>query len=235
MKLKRILIVILAISITSSSQAQNKIEGSLEADFVSSYIWRGLHLGHVSLQPELSVGWKGLSLTAWGNVGLSGHKDDNTEINLILSYQTGGLSLGVIDYWNDEHDTRFFYFKKDGTGHALEGYVDYDFGPVSASWQTFFAGNDYQKADGKRAFSSYLEFMAPFRLVTCDWEATAGLVPWASDYYSTKGFCVTNLSLRATKVIKITDSFSLPLFAQLVANPSNQDLYFVTGLTLKAF
>ncbi len=91
MILKRFLIAILAISFTSSSQAQSKIEGSLKADFVSSYIWRGLHLGHVSLQPELSVGWKGLSLTAWGNVGLSGHKDDNTEINLIFSYQTGGF------------------------------------------------------------------------------------------------------------------------------------------------
>lgn len=54
MKLKHILIAILAISITSSSRAQNKIKGSLKADFVSSYIWRGLHLGHVSLQPELS-------------------------------------------------------------------------------------------------------------------------------------------------------------------------------------
>lgn len=235
MILKRFLIAILAISFTSSSQAQSKIEGSLKADFVSSYIWRGLHLGHVSLQPELSVGWKGLSLTAWGNVGLSGHKDDNTEINLILSYQTGGLSLGVIDYWNDEHDTRFFYFNKDGTGHAFEGYVGYDFGPVGVSWQTFFAGNDYQEADGKRTFSSYLELMAPFRLVNCDWEAAAGLVPWASDYYSTSGFCVTNLSLHVTKDIKITDSFSLPLFARIVANPASQDMYFVAGFTLNAF
>lgn len=235
MKLKHILIAILAISITSSSRAQNKIKGSLKADFVSSYIWRGLHLGHVSLQPELTIEWKGLSLTAWGNVGLSGHKDDDTEINLILSYQTGGLSLGIIDYWNDENDTRFFYFKKDGTGHAFEGYVGYDFGLVGVSWQTFFAGNDYQETDGKRAFSSYLELMAPFMLLTCDWEAAVGLVPWASDYYATNGFSVTNLSLRVTKDIKITDSFSLPLFARLVANPASQGLYFVAGFTLNAF
>ena len=235
MNTKTLLAAILAISITGSSKAQSKTEGSLKADFVSSYIWRGLQQGHVSLQPELSVGWKGLSLSAWGSVGLSGHKDDNTEINLTLSYQTGGLSLGIIDYWSDEYDTRFFYFRKDDTGHAFEGFVGYDFGPVSASWQTFFAGNDYQEANGKRTFSSYFELGVPFRLVTCDWEAAAGLVPWASDYYSTNGFSVTNLSLRATKDIKITDSFSLPLFGQLVANPASQDLYFVTGLTLKAF
>ena len=235
MRTKRLWAVILVMSVTGSLQAQNKIEGSLKADFVSSYVWRGLHLGHVSLQPELSVGWKGLSLAAWGSVGLSGHTEDHKEINLTFSYQTSGLTLGVIDYWNDEYDKRFFYFKKDGTGHAFEGYADYDFGPVSVSWQTFFAGNDYQEADGKRAWSSYFQLLAPFRLATFYWEAAVGLVPWASDYYSASGFSVTNLSLRAAKDIKITDSFSLPLFGQLVANPASQDFFFVAGFTLNAF
>jgi hypothetical protein len=59
------------------------------------------------------------------------------------------------------------------------------------------------------------------RLATFYWEAAVGLVPWASDYYSASGFSVTNLSLRAAKDIKITDSFSLPLFGQLVANPAS--------------
>lgn len=77
--------------------------------------------------------------------------------------------------------------------------------------------------------------MAPFRFITCDWEATAGLVPWASDYYSANGFSVTNLSLKATKDIRITDSFSLPLFTQIVANPASQKMYFVAGFTLNAF
>ncbi|MBP3843144.1 MAG: hypothetical protein J6E29_05835 [Prevotella sp.] len=235
MKIRLLLTSMLAVCIASSTQAQSSVEVGLKSDFVSSYIWRGLHQGHVSLQPELSVAWKGLSLMAWGSVGLSGHKDDNTEINLTLSYETGGLSFGIIDYWSDEHDSRFFYFKKESTGHAIEGYVNYDFGPVSVSWQTFFAGNDYQEADGKRAWSTYFEIVAPFRLATCEWEGAVGLVPWASDYYSTNGFSVTNLSLRATKDIKITKSFSLPLFAQLVANPSSQNFYFAAGFTLNAF
>ena len=229
------MITILTMLSMGSVQAQSDWEGSLKADFVSSYIWRGLDQGHVAVQPELSVGWKGLSLTAWGSVGLSGHTDDFREIDLTLAYETGGLSLGVVDYWTDENDKRFFYFKKDGTGHAFEGYVNYDFGPLSASWQTFFAGNDYQDGNGKRAYSSYFEVQAPFRLVTCDWEATAGLVPWASDYYSAGGFGVTNVSLKATKEVKITESFSLLLVATLIANPASQHMYFVAGFTLKAF
>lgn len=227
-------IVLASIGSLMTAAAQNRVEGHLEADVVSNYIWRGQNLGHVSFQPEMSVGWKGLSLTAWGSVGLTGH-NDASEIDLTLSYKTGGLSLGIVDYWNDEHDKRYFYYKKDGTGHSFEGFLSYDFGPVSASWQTFFAGKDYQEDSGKRAWSSYFEVEAPFRLVTCDWEATAGLVPWASGEYETNGFSVTYLSLRATKDIKITQSFSLPLFGQLIANPASQHFYFVAGFTLKAF
>lgn len=73
---------------------------------------------------------------------------------------------------------------------------------------------------------------APFRLAACDWDATAGLVPWKSDYYGVEGFNVVNLSLRATKTIPITSSFALPLYGQLIANPSSQHFYFVFGFTI---
>jgi len=228
------MIIALLSTATMGVWAQSRVEGHLKADIVSNYVWRGLEQGHVSLQPEMSVGWKGLSLTAWGSVGLTNHKDDTREIDLTLSYETGGLSFGIVDYWNDGNDTHFFYYKKDGTGHSFEGFFSYDFGPVSASWQTYFAGNDYQSSDGKRAYSSYFELSAPFRLATCDWDATVGLVPWKSGMYEVSGFSVTNLSLRATKAIKITKSFELPLFGQLIANPASRHFFFVFGLTLKA-
>jgi hypothetical protein len=238
--LKIFVIVALLSTITMGVRAQSQVECHLMADMVSNYIWRGQELGHVSLQPELSVAWKGLSLATWGSVGLTNHKDDVREIDLTLTYMTGGLSFGIVDYWDDGNDSRYFYYKQDGTGHAFEGFISYDFGPVSASWQTYFAGNDYQEDDGehqstngKRAYSSYLELSAPFRIATCDWDAKVGLVPWKSGTYEVSGFSVTNLSLRTTKVIHITKAFDLPLFGQLVANPASQHFYFVFGLTLK--
>ena len=230
MKVKIMMIVTMLLAGTTGVWAQSQVEGHLGADIVSNYIWRGQDLGHVSLQPELSVAWKGLSLTVWGSVGLS-DKDDSREVDLTLSYETGGLSFGIVDYWNDENDKHYFYYKQDGTGHSFEGFISYDFGPVSASWQTYFAGNDY-KGDGKRAYSSYFELSAPFRLATCDWDARAGLVPWKSGMYDVSGFSVTNLSLRATKAIKISKSFELPLYGQVVANPASRHFYFVFGLTL---
>ena len=172
MKVKIAMIVTMLSSGIMGVWAQDQVEAHLGADIVSDYIWRGQDFGDVSLQPELSVAWKGLSLSAWGSVGLS-DKDDAQELDLTLSYETGGLSFGIIDYWDDGDDQPYFYYKNPDTAHSFEGFVSYDFGPVGASWQTYFAGSDYQ-ADGKRAYSSYFELAAPFRLASCDWDARFG-------------------------------------------------------------
>ena len=58
-------------------------------------------------------------------------------------------------------------------------------------------------------------------------------MPYATSYYDTSGFAVTNIALKASKDIKITDTFSVPLFAQVIANPSSQKAYFVVGFTLQ--
>lgn len=218
-----------------SAAAQDEIETTMGADVVSNYVWRGQDLGSVSLQPMLGVGWRGLSLAAWGNVGLS-DPDDTKEIDLTLGYTIGGLNIGITDYWvsKDGLDPQGRYFKYDahGTNHVFEANIGYDFGFASLQWFTNFSGNDY-KDDGKRAYSSYVEASVPFKLATVDWTATAGAVPAATDYYGTTGFAVTNLSLKAAKDIKVTDAFSIPVFAQFVGNPCSQKAYLVFGLTLQ--
>ena len=60
-----------------------------------------------------------------------------------------------------------------------------------------FAGRDGYNKNSKRAYSSYVELKCPFRFATCDWEAEVGVVPYATTYYETKGFGVTNVTLRA--------------------------------------
>ncbi len=218
-----------------SAAAQDELETTMGADVVSNYVWRGQDLGSVSLQPMLGVGWRGLSFAGWGNVGLS-DPDDSKEIDLTLGYTIGGLNIGITDYWvsKDGLDPQGRYFKYDahGTNHVFEANIGYDFGFASLQWFTNFSGNDY-KDDGKRAYSSYVEATVPFKLGAVDWTATAGAVPAATDYYGTTGFAVTNLSLKAAKDIKVTDAFSIPVFAQFVGNPCSQKAYLVFGLTLQ--
>ena len=215
--------------------AQEEVETTICGDVVSSYIWRGQDLGNVSLQPTLGIGYKGLSLTAWGSVGLS-DPSDTKEFDLTLGYAIGGLNIGITDYWfNNGLDPENRYFKYDahGTNHVFEANIGYDFGLASLQWFTNFAGNDGVNKDGKRAYSSYVELTVPFKLATVDWTATAGAVPFSTDFYGTDGLAVTNLALKAAKEIKVTESFSVPVFGQVVANPCSQKAYLVIGFTLQ--
>ena len=215
--------------------AQEKIETTIKADFVNEYVWRGQKLGDVAVQPTLGIGYKGLSLTAWGSYGLS-NKDDVKEFDLTFAYSVGRLNIGITDYWFSEGldpDRRYFKYDAHGTNHVFEANVGYDFGFASLQWYTNFAGNDGTNKSGKRAYSSYFEASVPFRLVGVSWVATVGAVPYATTSYGTNGFAVTNLSLRATKDIKVTDSFSIPIFGQLTGNPCSQKAYLVFGFTLQ--
>jgi hypothetical protein len=142
----------------------------------------------------------------------------------------------VTDYWFSsglDPDARYFKYDAHGTNHLFEANVGYDFGFASLQWYTNVAGNDGTNKDGKRAYSSYFEATVPFTLFSVGWTAAAGAVPFATTSYGTTGFAVTNLTLRAAKDIKVTDSFSIPVFGQLTGNPCSQKAYLVFGFTLQ--
>jgi len=236
--MKKIVCFAMMLVASATAIAQDEIETTISADVVSSYIWRGQDLGSVSLQPTLGVGYKGLTLTAWGSTGLT-NPDDTKEFDLTLAYTIGGLNIGISDYWFNkgglDPEGRYFKYDAHGTNHVFEANIGYDFGLASIQWYTNFAGNDGVNKDGDRAYSSYAEVSVPFKLASVDWTATAGVIPWATSFYNnwTSGFAVTNLSLKATKDIKITDSFSVPVFGQIAANPCSQRAYLVFGFTLQ--
>ena len=235
--MKKIVLLAMGMVMGMTAFAQDEIETTVAADVVNQYIWRGQDLGDVSLQPTLGISYKGLSLTAWGSVGLTDPMDTK-EFDLTLAYSTGGLNIGITDYWFDaglDPQGRYFKYDAHGTNHVFEANIGYDFGVASVQWYTNFAGNDGLNKDGKRAYSSYAEVVVPFKLSAIDWTATIGAVPFATSFYNewTSGFAVTNLSLKATKDIKVTDSFSIPVFAQVAANPCTQKAYLVFGLTLQ--
>lgn len=233
-KLKRIgLVVAVMLTGITTTSAQDKVEGTIASDFVNQYYWRGQDLGDVSIQPTLGIAYKGFSLSGWGNVGLS-DKDDTKEFDLTASYAISGFHVGITDYWFNTPNDRYFEYAAHKTSHVFEGNIGYDFGPVALNWYTNFAGNDGLNKSGKRAYSSYVEATVPFEFASCNWTATVGAVPYATSFYSkANGFAVTNVAVKATKAIKITDSFSVPIFASIAANPSNQKAYLLFGFTLQ--
>ena len=233
--MKKIVLFALGLVASATAFAQDEIETTISGDVVSSYIWRGQDLGSAAVEPTLGVDYKVLSLAAWGSYGIA-NPADTKEFDLTLGYSIGGFNIGVTDYWFDaglDPDGRYFKYDAHGTNHVFEATVGYDFGFASLQWYTNFAGNDGVNKDGKRAYSSYFEANIPFQLATVNWTATAGAVPFATTSYGTTGFAVTNVALKATKDIKVTDSFAIPIFGQVVANPCSQKAYLVLGFTLQ--
>lgn len=218
-----------------AATAGDKVETTIATDFVSQYYWRGQELGDISVQPTLGIGWKGLSLTAWGSVGLSNNADTK-EFDLTVAYAVKGFHVGVTDYWFNYPREKYFAYRNNNTSHVFEGNLGYDFGFLSVNWFTNFAGNDGKNKSGHRAYSSYVELAAPFRLAKCDWTASVGAVPYATTFYAkADGFAVTSLSVKACYEVPVTEKFHVPLFAQVSANPSTGKAYLVAGFTLKAF
>ena len=218
----------------SAANAQDKVEGSVSADVVSRYVWRGQALGDAAVQPSASLSYKGLSLSAWGSYGFL-NTEDTKEFDLTLSYTVGGFNVGVTDYWFSYYgaDNKYFEYRAHDTSHVWEANVGYDFGPLAIQWYTNFAGADGINKSGKRAYSSYVQLSAPFSLATCDWTATIGAVPYATNFYSdVNGFAVTNVALRATKAIPVCKKWSLPLFMEGSCNPSTKKGYLVVGFTV---
>ena len=232
---KRLYLMALAVLGGTAAIAQDEVETTVAADVVSQYIWRGQDLGNVALQPTMGIAYKGLALTAWGSVGLA-EAQDTKEFDLTLSYTLGGLNVGLTDYWFNNGpapDNRYFKYAAHETNHVLEANVGYDFGFMAVQAYTNLTGNDGVNKHGDRAYSTYMELSAPFKLATAQWVAAVGAVPMATTFYATNGFAVTNVSLKVTKDIKITETFSVPVFGQVVANPRTEKAYLVFGFTLK--
>ena len=209
---KWVLLLMAAIALPVSSMAQDKVEFGVGADVVSKYIWRGTDLGGPSVQPSLSVAYKGLSLTAWGSIGFD--SEDDKEVDLTLAYETGNFSLSVTDYWYPEYSG----------AHTFEAQIGYDFGLLAANWYTNFAGDDEE-------YASYISLIAPFSLIGLDWEAEVGATPWGTDYYGTDKFAVCDLSLGASKEFNIGKSFSTTLFAKATYNPTIEKFYATIGIS----
>ncbi|MBP1615856.1 MAG: hypothetical protein H6Q13_3304 [Bacteroidetes bacterium] len=220
---------LLTVLAPSTMKAQDKVEVSMGADVVSGYIWRGQDLGGVSIQPSISIGKNGFSLTGWGSVGLE--STDTKEFDLTLGYSTGGFSIALTDYWFNSDENKYFNYSAHSTKHVFETTIGYDFGPLAFVWNTNIAGADGVKANGDRAYSSYFEVSAPFKLGDTDCSAELGATPWENDFYGASGFAVTNIGFKVSKEIKITDSFSIPAFAKTTWNPCSEKAYFTFGVS----
>ena len=203
------------------------------AELVSHYVWRGsMATGSPTpnIQPTLAYVKGNFEIGAWGSTDFAG---SYKEVDPYVSFTAGKLKFTLTDYnWNFSH-ANYFNYKNTETGHILEaavGYTGPESFPLSVSLNTMFYGFDKNVTDSvtsKQAYSTYVELgytkgPAAFFL---------GFTPWAGFYNNygntafeptaaKKSFSVVNIGATLSRSVKITDSFSLPLRATLVINPS---------------
>jgi len=221
----------------------DKCNFTVYADIVSTYVWRGTYEAGTSIQPCMEFNAGGFSAGAWGSVDIAGF--GYKEVDLTVSYSWKNFTAGLIDYWvAGEMNNNYFDFSK-STPHLLDMWLTYDFNrlPLSIGWYTIVAGDElYSKYEKnrkmKKAFPTYIEATYAFPIKEVNLEATIGVSPWKSSMLynradeggRTDGFAVINLSLKASRDIKLTGDYSLPVFGQLILNPAKEDLFFVFGI-----
>jgi hypothetical protein len=219
---------IAALSITSA-----KAQFATGADIVSSYVWRGFPQeatkGTPNIQPYVSFTTGGLTLGSWASSSLLGNVK---EVDLYATYAfSSQFAVTLTDYnWGFASAKGYFDYTAT-TDHIYEATLAYtgtEKLPISASLNTMFAGAD-KNASGKQAFSTYIEL--GYQLTPIAKVFAGGLVSSGSAYGST-ATGITNVGLKVSKSIAITDKFSLPVYGILGANPSTGGAFFVAGVTL---
>ena len=237
--MKKVLLSLPAVSVMELTSgvihAQPQTEISIGGDLVSTYVWRGVYQSGFSLQPEIGLSVGGFTVGVWGSTDLDNFK----EVDLSVGYSVRGFSVGVTDYWWGGQrlgDGRFAPYFKYGDTHYFEGTLAYEFGekfPLGISWSTMFAGAD-KKENGDRAWSSYVELAYPFSVGSVELTAAAGAAPWAAPAWlpgGYDGFQISNVSLKASRAIPVSEKYEIPLFVQLAVNPQLNYMNLVIGLS----
>ncbi len=223
--------LMIALSVSLSAQG---ITASAGADIVSRYIWRGLEVNKTpNIQPSIAIGAGGLEVGLWGSQALSYEAGAafSTEIDLYAAYgistSAGDISLMVTDYYFPDAGIPLGW-ADDGTGaHTLEAGVGFSGSekfPISVSiFYNFYndPGNNI-----------YFEFAYPFSVSGLDMGLTVGGTPGSEDnpgYYGTDEFGLINVGISASKEVKVTEDFSLPLSSSFILNPKADIAYFVIG------
>ena len=235
----KFLSVLAVIIIIISSATISAQELSLSTDIYNRYIWRGSELGGntPSLQPTIEFTTGGLTAGFWGAYSLSDPTGLN-EIDIYAKYsfdlaESGSISVGVIDYTNPNSGTKMGNFNDyndpEGAGaHFIEmniGYTGPECFPISLSLNYFL----YNVANNPL----YFEVGYDTSIKDVGLNLFVGGTPGETGtYYGVTDFSLINIGFKATKEIKITDSFSIPMSGSIILNPTSEDLFYVVGITL---
>jgi len=189
---------------------------SLGMDLYSTYVWRGTVFSGPSLQPYVTLTLGGFKLGAWGSQGFDGFQ----EMDLFASYSLKfGLTMGITDYY---YPGKNYFDLTDTSGaHGFEVNLGYSIAGFSVSGNYML-----NEAGGAGTTGGDMYFELGYSISNFSIFAGAG-----DGWHTSDGeFMLCNIGVGATKEIKITDNFSIPVIGKVILNPEKEQFYIVAGL-----
>ena len=214
---------------TTNAQESKKGSFDVSADLVSRYVFRGVDYGNSpAFQPTIEYSNGGFAIGAWGSYAFSSSSsgaDAFQEADLYASYSFDfGLSLGITDYYYP--GSSWFELDDEISSHAIELNAGYDIGNFS------FAGNmalnDSRAGAGEENGVVYFE--AGYALKNFSFFIGGG-DGWHVVSGEKGDFQIVNIGISTEKEIKITDSFSIPMFGMVFVNPNSEFYDIVVGVS----
>jgi len=205
------------------------------ADVVSNYIWRGIQVAGLGVQPNLAVGYGGAYVDLWASLNAFDwtftapnpyiHNPFYPEVDLTVGFSRWGLDVKCM----------WMYYFSGWEDYTQEWRVKYRVSnklPLHVMWCFRTFGKDYYEiTDGqnsikKRAYSSYLElgyeFALPYEL---NLMLNVGMTPWKSFYTCYQGqFAVVDLDAKLQRNWDVSDKCRINVFAQMMINPYDLSL-----------
>ena len=218
-------------------------------DIVSSYIWRGFEVGGLSFQPDLAVGYGGLSIGTWWNLGAESNcfRRFLPEVDTYLQFSRYGVTLRLTHMYYFDGSGFFDFSQKDiyGAGNTNNfelklAYRVSDRLPLLIEWYTHLAGSDGYVVDRsgdfvaahmnpgdetadlriKRAFSTYIQLGYEFKLPYDIYlPLQVGVTPWKSRYTHYQGHFAVCRISLGAEKTFPLSFCQLHLFATAVFNP----------------
>ena len=199
-----------------------------QARLQTSYLWRGMYCGAANIQASANVGYGGLYLDMWWNIGVDdwSFKTFQPELDLSLGFARWGLDVYLL-YVHNFNCGFFDFHNYAGKGNRLEVNVKYTVSsklPLGIHWGTRVSAADgYVNAVGDTVFawSSYAEIFYTQKLpYDLSLYGEIGITPWKSRFTNYEGdFAVNNITIRLRKDWSVSKHCGLMLMGQLTINP----------------
>jgi len=220
-------LILILIGSTQLITAQSEGKFDVGLDVKNMHYWRGLRVSDgLVTAPTIGYYKGGFSVYAWGGMSVNGNY---REVSHIISYETGGFNITLLDIFNfsGQDNPEFFNYDKDETIHLIDLSVGYHFGesfPLNIKAATILYGND-RLASGDARYSTYLEAGYGFSLHNTKIEPfTAFGTTLAADavsglYTGNKASGIVQIGLMVSKKVE-SSLVSFPVDVKLGYNPT---------------